>query len=187
MTNLDLEQDAKDYSESSQASNQSTLETITKECNKLVDLEVQISELTSKLSTLQAEARQLSEKTIPDLMDVVGVKMLKLSNDKKLEVVPVVSGSIGKGKAEEAFAWLRNNGYGDLIKRNVSVEFGKGDDEKATRLKALIEQAGYSTKDKSDVHHMTLVAWAKEQLGKGVKIPLETLGIWVGRKTKISQ
>jgi hypothetical protein len=186
MTNIDLEQDAKDYSESSQASNQATLENITKECNKLVNLELEIAELTSKLSTLQAEARNLSERTIPDMMDVVGIKMLKLSNEKKLEVVPVVSGSIGKGKADEAFAWLRNNGYGDLIKRNVSVEFGKGDDEKASKLKSLIEQAGYTTKDKSDVHHMTLIAWAKEQMSKGVKIPLETLGIWVGRRTKIS-
>jgi hypothetical protein len=186
MLNVEFESDAKESAEKSAEVQKATLAQIQNKCQELVDLDYEISELTSKLSIKQAEARVLSEKTIPDMMDGVGIKMLKLANDKKLEVVPVVAGAISRGKPEEAFKWLREHDFGDLIKRNVSIEFGRGEDEKASELKKRIEELGFTPKDKSDVHHMTLTAWAKEQLAKGTAIPLETLGIWIGRKTKIT-
>ena len=42
-----------------------------------------------------------------------------------VEVKPFYSARIPASKSEEAFDWLRENGHGDLIKNQVSLEFGK--------------------------------------------------------------
>ena len=35
---------------------------------------------------------------------------------------------------EAAFNWLRNNGLGDIIKNEISVSFGRNEDNKAASL-----------------------------------------------------
>ena len=37
-------------------------------------------------------------------------------------------------KREHAYQWLRDQGLGDIIKNNVFVTFGKGEDDKAEQL-----------------------------------------------------
>ena len=38
---------------------------------------------------------------------------------------------------ESAFNWLRNNGLGDIIKNEISVSFGRNEDNKAADYAAL--------------------------------------------------
>lgn len=187
---LDLEGDAKDVAEKQAAiagGQTFTLAQIQAKCAEQVRLEAEVAELTSQLDEKQKQLRAISEVEVPRMMDDLGIKIIGLDSGEKISIDEKITASIGKGKAEEAFAWLRANGHGDLIKRNVSVEFGRGDDEKAAKLKAAIESMGFATKDKSDVHHMTLTSFVKEQMKKGVAIPKEALGVWIMRRTKITK
>ena len=42
--------------------------------------------------------------------------------------------TITEANKEEAFNWLRNNGLGDIIKNEISVSFGRNEDNKAASM-----------------------------------------------------
>jgi hypothetical protein len=42
-------------------------------------------------------------------------------------------------------------------------------------------------KENYSVHHATLNAWVKEQLGDGVELPKETFGIFRQRSSKVKE
>jgi hypothetical protein len=46
-------------------------------------------------------------------------------------------------RREDAYNWLRENGLGDIIKNNVSVTFGRGEDDKAQQLLDLAASNGF--------------------------------------------
>ena len=84
------------------------------------------------------------------------------------------------------YAWLRDNGYGDLVKSNVTVAFAMGEDAQAVKLKAAIQDLGMVSTDKEDVHYQTMKAFVTEQHKKGVSLPDE-FGVYVANKTKLVQ
>ena len=57
-----------------------------------------------------------------------------MKDGSNVEIKPFYTGTISKEKQEEAFEWLRDNGYEDLIKNQVIVKFGRAEDEKAKSL-----------------------------------------------------
>ena len=74
----------------------------------------------------------------------------------------------------------------DLIKNNVAVSFGMGEDEDAAKLKKQIEGLGLVCTEKEDVHWKTMKSFVTEQHNKGVDLPDE-FGVHVANKTKIVQ
>ena len=56
-------------------------------------------------------------------MQQAGVELIKLEGGISVEVKPFYSARIPASRSEEAFDWLRENGHGDLIKNQVSLEF----------------------------------------------------------------
>ena len=90
-----------------------------------------------ELKKLKEVETTLSEQTIPNLMQQAGLSLLKLADGSSVEVKPFYSARIPASKSEEAFEWLRDNGHGDLIKNQVSLEFGMKQDNEA---KSIIEE-----------------------------------------------
>ena len=54
-------------------------------------------------------------------------------------------------KEQQCYKWLRDQGLGDIIKNNVFVTFGKGEDDKAKQLLDLAAANGFEPQQKSDV------------------------------------
>jgi hypothetical protein len=102
-------------------------------------------------------------------------------------VATVISANISKDRSAGAHEWLRDNGFGDLIKNTVSVNFGKGEDDKAGELIKGLEDSGYNVDQKEAVHPSTLKAFCKEQIEKGSEIPTDLFGIFIGQKTTIKK
>ena len=50
-------------------------------------------------------------------------------SERIIEVKPFYSASIPKDRKGEAFEWLRIHGYDDIIKNQVSVQFGRGESD----------------------------------------------------------
>ena len=65
---------------------------------------------------------------------------------------------------------LRDNGYDDIIKNNVSVSFGRGEDEIANAFKAVVEKEGYIPQQDTSIHAGTLKAFVRERRS-GRRIP----------------
>ena len=150
-------------------------------------LEQRVEDLTAELKRAQAELAHISGEALPAALAEHGLTELKMADGSKLTVATVISANISKERANEAHDWLRTNGFADLIKNTVSVAFGKGDDEKASRLISQLDQMGFDADQKEAVHPSTLKAFCKEQIERGSSIPSELFGIYIGQKTTIKK
>lgn len=154
--------------------------------NKQLDLERSVAELEETLKAEKEKLRVVQEHDLPDALAEAGISEMKLADGSRVKAEPFVTAHISKAKADEAHKWLINNGFGELIKREVVAKFGRGDDtyEKATKA-LLAHSIPHDTKEA--VHHSTLRAFAKEQIEKGTDIPTDLFGLYSGFKTKISK
>ena len=82
---------------------------IAKSCNKLLETQKQISTVEEELKKLKEVETNLSEQTIPNLMQQAGVELIKLEGGISVEVKPFYSARIPASRSEEAFDWLREN------------------------------------------------------------------------------
>ena len=158
---------------------------ISEACNMLTSQNQKVETIQKSLKEAEEESRRLSEEVIPTLMQQAGVSSIKLDNGTSVEVSPYYYAKISEDKRAEAFQWLRENDHGDLIKNNVSVSFGKGEDSNAVNLKSELEAKGLVVDQKQDVHWQTLRGFVKEQIEKNKTIPSETFGLYIANRTKI--
>jgi hypothetical protein len=160
---------------------------IAESCNKLLDVQKKISTAEEEMKKLKEVETTLSEQTIPNLMQQAGISMLKLADGSSVEVKPFYSARIPASKSEQAFNWLRENGHGDMIKNQVSLEFGMRQDNEAKALVEELKQKGLAVQQKTSVHPSTLRGFVREQIQDlGKDVPAELFGTYVANKTKIT-
>ena len=119
-------------------------------------------------------------------MQQAGIAMLKLADGSSVEVKPFYAARIPSSKVEEAFSWLRSNGFGDLIKNNVTLTFGRSEDQDAKSLVDELKKKGHNVTQTEKVEPMTLKAFVKEQIQMGRNVPADIFGVYVANKTKIT-
>ena len=163
--------------------------TIAAECIKLKRKEDEISDLEEQLKKKKEEADFISSSVIPELLAEQGLSEIKLADGSKVSVKKEFRATVPKDdtKRENALLWLRTNGLGDIIKNNVSVTFGKGEDNKAEQLLNLAVENGFNPEQKSDVHWATLSALYEERVRSGSDMPSENFSLWIKAKTKITR
>ena len=160
---------------------------ITNSCKKLLETQKKIAATEEELKKLKDVETTLSEQTIPNLMQQAGVELIKLEGGISVEVKPFYSARIPSSKFEEAFTWLRDNGHGDLIKNQISLEFGMKQDNEAKSLIEELKAKGLPVKQKQTVHPSSLRGFVREQIQDlGKDVPAELFGTYVANKTKIT-
>ena len=83
---------------------------------------------------MKETATKISGEVIPTLMNEMSLSSLKLADGSSVEIKKIYGASIPIEKREAAFNWLRNNDLGDIIKNEITVSFGRNEDNKAGRL-----------------------------------------------------
>ena len=154
---------------------------------ELKDLEDEIANAEASIKKLKEQANQLSMVEIPAMMDEMQITKLKLKDGESVEVKKIYGASIPKDKQEEAFTWLRNNGLGDIIKNDITVTFGKGEDNKAAQYAVLARGQGFEPVQKVGVNPMTLKALVRERLESGQEMPSDLFNTFAGNQTKITK
>jgi len=154
---------------------------------KLRDLEDEIKVVEENLKQLKKQADTLSGEVIPTMMTEMNISTMKLADGSAIEVKPVYGASIPADKKEEAFNWLRENGLGDLIKNEVTVSFGRNEDNKAADYAVLAQGQGYQPTQKLNVEPMTLNALVRERVEKGLDMPSDLFNVFAGNRTKITR
>lgn len=149
-------------------------------------LEVEIAEMEDALKTRGEQLRNLSEIQIPDMLLGMGLSELKLASGEAVKVTKFYSAKIPDDKSEEAFTWLRESGNDDIIKNNIILNFGKGEDARAKQIAAELVKQGLAPEQKIFVHPMTLKSFVKERIESGQELSTELFGVYVGNKTKIT-
>ena len=154
---------------------------------ELKSLEDEILNAEESLKKLKEQANQLSMIEIPQMMEDMHITKLKLKDGESVEVKKIYGASIPKEKQEEAFQWLRNNGLGDIIKNDITVTFGRGEDNKAAQYAVLARGQGFEPVQKIGVNPMTLKALVRERLESGLDVPADLFKPFAGNQTKITR
>lgn len=159
-----------------------TLSTHVLELQKLED---EIKEDEERLKRKKQQADKLSGEVIPEIMGSLKLKTMKLQDGSGVEVTQIYSATIPVAKKEDAYNWLRENDLGDLIKNEITVSFGRGEDNKAAQYASLAQGQGYEPAQKLKVEPMTLKALLRERTEAGQEMPSELFNTFVGNQTKI--
>lgn len=144
-----------------------------------------IEQKNEELSRLKAEFDRLNEHDIPNKMDEIGIKTFELTTGEKVGYKDFVNVSIPAAKKQDTFNWLNDHGFGDIIKTDVTMKFGKEESERAKELVHELRERGIGAEAKQAVHPMTLKAFANEQMESGTILPEDLFSVYVGRKTVV--
>ena len=161
--------------------------TLSEQVVKLRDLEDKIKIAEENLKQLKKQEDLLSGEIIPTMMTEMNISTLKLADGSAIEVKPIYGASIPADKKEEAFNWLRKEGLGDLIKNEVTVSFGRNEDNKAAEYAVLAQGQGYQPTQKLKVEPMTLKALVRERIESGKDMPSDLFNVFAGNRTKITR
>ncbi len=162
------------------------MEDIATACNKLLDIQKEVSALEDQLKKKKEQELKLSEQDIPNLMQKAGAASIKLTDGTAVEIKPYYGARIPASRTEEAFDWLRENNFADLIKNNVTLTFGRNEDNMAKSLVDDLRNKGHNVKQAEKVEPMTLKAFVREQIEKGKDVPADLFGVYVATRTKLT-
>ena len=154
---------------------------------ELKDLEDEIANAEQSVKKLKEKAKQVSTVEIPAMMDEMQITKLKLKDGESVEIKKIYGAYISPDQQEAAFTWLRNNGLGDIIKNDITVTFGKGEDNKAAEYAVLAKGQGYEPVQKIGVHPQTLRAMVRERLEANQDVPSDLFKPFEGNQTKITR
>ena len=154
---------------------------------ELKNLEDEIENAEESVSKLKEKAKTLSQFEIPKMMEEMHITKLKLKDGESVEIKKIYGASIPPQHQEAAFTWLRNNDLGDIIKNDITVTFGQGEDNKASEYANLAQGKGYEPVQKVGVHPMTLKAVVRERLESGQEMPSDIIKTYAGNSTKITR
>ena len=159
-----------------------------KDQTEVLDKTTNINKLADKIKEMQAVQKaiemdgeqikqkkkhleQISGEVIPTMLSEMGLSFLKLQDGSSVEVKTNYSATITQANKEAAFNWLRENGLSDIIKNEISVSFGRNEDNKAADYAELAKGQGLEPRQKLKVEPMTLKALVRERMEAGKEMP----------------
>ena len=163
------------------------IKTLSDQVLKLRAMEDQLKIMEDALKTKKKEIDRVSGEVIPTMLSEMGLSQLKLADGSSVDVKPFYSATISAQNKDKAYSWLRTNGLGDIIKNDISVSFGRNEDNKAAKYAELAKSNGYQPTQKLKVEPMTLKALVRERIEAGKEMPTELFNIFVGNKTTIKR
>ena len=179
---IDFEQDQENVLQKT-----TNIQTLADQVEKLEDLNKRLELQEENIKNTKKQIDNISGEVIPTMMSEMGLSHLKLMDGSSVDVKPNYSASITIANREAAFKWLRNNGLGDIIKNEISVSFGRNEDNKAADYATFAESQGYQPQQKLKVEPMTLKALVRERIEAGKEMPTELFNVFVGNKTTIKR
>jgi len=163
------------------------IQSLADQVERLENLQKEIEDADKQLKEKKKNLEYLSGEIIPTMMAEMGLSHLKLMDGSSVDVKPNYSANITIANREAAFNWLRQNGLGDIIKNEISVSFGRNEDNKAAGYADFARGQGFQPTQKLKVEPMTLKALVRERIEAGKDMPTEIFSIFVGNKTIIKR
>jgi hypothetical protein len=182
MSNINFEED-----QTKMLGKTENIQSLADQVERLSTLQQEIEKQEDALKQKKKNFEHLSAEVIPTMMAEMGLSHLKLMDGSSVDVKPNYSASITIANKDAAFQWLRDNNLGDIIKNEISVSFGRNEDNKAADYASLASERGYQPTQKLKVEPMTLKALVRERIENGKEMPTELFNVFVGNKTTIKR
>lgn len=147
-----------------------------------------VADLERDLTFAKSELAKIAEVYLPEAMHAVGMSEFKLEDGSRITVAQEYYANIPEPSTKKpelmerrnaAFQWLRDNKHGPLIKTEITVQAGRGEQDRADNVIRALQQMGVPYTSTDAVHWATLRALVKEQYEKGTPLPEATFGIHV--------
>ena len=179
---IDFEKDQQDAMKRTEG-----IQSLADQVERLELCDDRIADIENDLKMMKKKRDHISGEVIPTMMSEMGLAELKLHDGSHLKVSTSYRATITEANKEAAFNWLRNNGLGDIIKNEISVSFGRNEDNKAADYAELAKGQGFQPTQKMKVEPMTLKALVRERIEAGKEMPTEIFGVFSENKTTIKR
>ena len=153
----------------------------------LKTLEDEIKTDEESLKKKKKEIERISGEVIPTMLSEMGLSSLKLADGSAVDVKPYYAANISIANREAAYSWVRSTGLGDIIKNDITVSFGRDEDNKAAEYANLARGQGFEPTQKLKVEPMTLKALVRERVENGLEMPVDIFNVFVGNRTKLTR
>ena len=155
------------------------LKTVGELANEQLRLEKSLAEQELLLKELKEQLTQVREFSLPAALEAFGMTSVTLRDGSKINIKQDVYAGITEENREAAFEWLEATDNEGLIKNEVKLPFGKGQDAEAKKLTELLSSQGYSFINSRTVHSQTLKAFIRKQLEDGLPVPMDIFSVHV--------
>ena len=179
---IDFEKDQQDAMKKTEG-----IQSLADQVQRLESMQQQLEIQEDAIKEKKKQIQHISGEVIPTMMSEMGLAELKLHDGSHLKVSTSYRATITEANREAAFNWLRSNGLGDIIKNEISVSFGRNEDNKAADYAELAKGQGFQPTQKMKVEPMTLKALVRERIEAGKEMPTEIFGVFSENKTTIKR
>jgi len=163
------------------------LDKISRLANEASSLQEDVERLEDELKNFKKAYYRVTDELLPEALEELNLQKFTLNDGSEISVKPVYAASIPKDRRAEAYDWLREHGDGDIIKNNVTVTFGKGEDQDAQAFLLMCGDQGLTPQQIEKIEAMTLKAWLREKVEAGLPIPLELFGAFISQRATIKR
>ena len=181
-TGINFEEDQQDI-----IKNTGGVQSLADQVERLEAMQQQLEIQEEAIKEKKKQIQHISGEVIPTMMSEMGLAELKLHDGSHLKVSTSYKAHISEANKEMAYNWLRENGLGDIIKNEISVSFGRNEDNKAADYAELAKSNGFQPTQKMKVEPMTLKALVRERIEAGKEMPTEIFGVFSENKTTIKR
>lgn len=161
---------------------------ITQLGKSLAELDNSILEAEAEVSNLKQKRKHIAEELMPELMNKYGLKLIQLDDGRKIQINNFVDARIKDPNT--AFQWLRETNNDSIIKNDITVSLGRGDDALAQQVVATLKhEHDIEANVRIGIHNMTLKSFCKDALEDpelAETLPREAFGIYEGQRAKIT-
>lgn len=181
----EMQQDALDSKSAVESTNTGRLSDVSELASKIIQAENKVKFLEEELKDTKKQLLELTDQDLPAAMEEINLESFTLYDGSEVKITPTYGGTIKVSDRPQAHKWLRNNGYGDLVKNTVSASFGMGEDNVAADFYQSAIEKGLNVDKKEAVHPQTLKSWVREMTENGSEFPSDLFGAFIGKKAKI--
>ena len=182
MNNIDFEKDQTEVLDRTE-----NIKSLADQVKSLKELEDELKADEESLKNKKKEIERISGEVIPTMLSEMGLSSLKLADGSAVDVKPYYAANISALNRDAAYGWLRSNGLGDIIKNDITVSFGRNEDNKAAEYANLARGQGFEPTQKLKVEPMTLKALVRERVENGLEMPVDIFNVFVGNRTKLTR
>lgn len=150
-------------------------------------LSTEIDEAEEALKEKKEALKMLTEQRIPEVMFAAKLRAFTAEDGTQVTIQDQCAVSIKEADRKKAMDWLRKNGHGDIIKQEISVDFPRGLEDKAQKLRSLLAKNGFSYEEKEGIHAGTLKAFVRTLIEDGKKFPRNLFGVYEFRVAKFKK
>ena len=163
------------------------LDGVSRLAQEAAELEQESASVEQKLKDKKKALYKITDEQLPEALEEMNLQKFTLTDGSEISVKPIYAASIPKDRRDEAFQWVRDHEFGDLVKNNVTVTFGRGEDDTAKDFIGLCGEQGFVPSQIEKVEPMTLKAWLRERVEEGDPIPLDLFGAFISQRATIKR